>query len=266
MKLYDILKEIQGKPKALILAGAPGAGKSSIIGDILSQFDLKVLNIDDFYVKDLIKRGVSLDMKNATPEERSEQGKAMAFSKKQYDTALDTAVEANQNIVIDGTAASKGATLKLNQRLKEAGYDTMMLYVYTSLEQSLERNEKRFEKSKGKDRSLPPAIVFRTWSGVTGNFDTYYNEFGNSFIAVVNDTTPFTEKSVEDIITKYLDPYKPTGTKPKTPEEQAKSDAKKAKTNQQVAAFMSKDQVQNVIDNSVTKEEAQSKIKAFLSL
>jgi len=266
VKLYDILKEIQGKPKALILAGAPGAGKSSIIGDILSQFDLKVLNVDDFYVKDLIKRGVSLDMKNATPEERSEQAKAMGFSKKQYDAAMDAAVEANENIVIDGTAASKGATLKLNQRLKEAGYNTMMLYVYTSLEQSLERNEKRFEKSKGKDRSLPPAIVFRTWSGVTGNFDTYYNEFGNNFVAVVNDSTPFTEKSVEDIVTKYLDPYKPSDTKPKTPEEQAKSDAKKAETNKQVADFMSKDQVQNVIDNSVTKEEAQSKIKAFLSL
>jgi len=266
VKLYDILKEIQGKPKALILAGAPGAGKSSIIGDILSQFKLKVLNVDDFYVPDLIKRGVSLDMKNATPEERSEQGKAMASSKKQYDAALDDAVVKQENIVIDGTAASKGATLKLNQRLKEAGYNTMMLYVYTSLEQSLERNEKRFEKSKGKDRSLPPAIVFRTWSDVTGNFDLYYNEFGNNFVAVVNDPTPFTEKSVEDVITKYLDPYKPTDTKPKSPEEQAKSDAKKAKTNQQVAAFMSKDQVQNVIDNSVTKEEAQSRIKAFLSL
>ena len=266
MKLYDILKEIQGKPKALILAGAPGAGKSSIIRDILSQFKLNVLNVDDFYMKDLIKRGVSLDMKNATPEERSEQAKAMGFSKKQYDAALNTAVTEQENIVIDGTAASKGATLKLNQRLKEAGYNTMMLYVYTSLEQSLERNEKRFEKSEGKDRSLPPAIVFRTWSGVTGNFDVYYNEFGNDFVAVVNDPTPFTEKSVEDIITKYLDPYKPTGTKPKTPEEQAKSDAKKAQTNKQVADFMSKDQVQNVIDNSVTKEEAQSKIKAFLSL
>lgn len=265
MKLYDILKEIQGKPKALILAGAPGAGKSSIIRDILSQFDLKVLNVDDYYVKDLIKRGVSLDMKNASPEERSQQAKAMGYSKKQYDAAMDDAIGSTQSIVVDGTGASSRATLKLNQRLKEAGYDTMMLYVYTSLEQSLERNEKRFEKSKGKDRSLPPAIVFRTWSSVTGNFDVYYNEFGNNFVAVVNDTQPFTEKSVEDIITKYLDPYKPTGTKPKTPEQQAKSDARKAKTNQQVAKFLSKDSVQNVINNSVTKEEAQSKIKAFLA-
>jgi len=266
VKLYDILKEIQGKPKALILAGAPGAGKSSIIRDILSEFKLKVLNVDDFYVQDLIKRGVSLDMKNATPEERSEQAKAMGFSKKQYDAAVDAAVEGKENIVIDGTGASAKATLKLNQRLEEAGYNTMMLYVYTSLEQSLERNEKRFEKSKGKDRSLPPAIVFKTWSDVTGNFEIYYNEFGNDFVAVVNDPTPFTEKSVEDIITKYLDPFAPKGTKPKTPSQQASAEKRKAQTNQLVANFLGKDQVQNVIDNSVTKEEAQSKIKAFLSL
>jgi predicted ABC-type ATPase len=266
VKLYDILKEIQGKPKALILAGAPGAGKSSIIRDILSQFNLKVLNVDDFYVQDLIRRGVSLDMKNATPEERSQQAKAMGLSKKQYDAALDTAVDANESIVVDGTGASATSTLNLNKKLKEAGYDTMMLYVYTSLEQSLERNEKRFEKSQGKDRSLPPAIVFGTWARVTGNFNIYFNEFGKDFVAVVNDPTPFTEKSVEDIIVKYLDPFKPTDTKPKTPAQQASSDKRKAKTNKLVANFLQKDQVQNVIDNSVTKEEAQSKIKAFLSL
>lgn len=266
MKLYDILKELATKPKALILAGAPGAGKSSIIGDILNNFNLKVLNIDDFYVPDLIKRGVSLDMKNSTPEERSEQAKAMQYAQKQYDASFSNAIENKENIVIDGTGASSRATFNLNNKLKEAGYDTMMLYVYTSLEQSLERNEKRFEKSQGKDRSLPPAIVFRTWNSVTDNFNTYFNEFGNNFVAVVNDPTPFTEKNIEDIITRYLTPYTPKDTKPKTPEEKAKSDLNREKLNQQVANFIKQDQVQKVIDNSVTKGEAQSKIKAFLSL
>ena len=126
-------------------------------------------------------------MKNATPEERSQQAKAMGLSKKQYDAALDTAVDANESIVVDGTGASSTSTLNLNKKLKKAGYDTMMLYVYTSLEQSLERNEKRFEKSQGKDRSLPPAIVFGTWARVTGNFGIYFNEFGKDFVAVVND-------------------------------------------------------------------------------
>ena len=265
MKLYDILKEIQGKPKAILLAGAPAAGKSTIIGDILNKFNLEVLNVDDFYTKELTQRGVSLDLKRSSADDRSQQAKAMGTARQQYRAAMDSSIGGQKNIVIDSTGAAARPLLKLNDQLKEAGYDTMMLYVYTSLEQSLERNEKRFEKSQGKDRSLPPAIVFKSWNSVTGNFDIYNDAFGNNFISVVNSDTPFTEKSVEDIITKYLDPFKPTNTKPKTDKELAKSVADKEKLNQQVANFLKQDQVQKVIDKSVTKQGAQSAIQSFLT-
>ena len=36
-----------------MIAGAPGAGKSSIVGDIISGMGLKVLNIDDHFIKNL---------------------------------------------------------------------------------------------------------------------------------------------------------------------------------------------------------------------
>ena len=49
MKLYDILQEIQGKPKAIILAGAPGAGKGYILRG-LDLGGLKILNVDDQYI------------------------------------------------------------------------------------------------------------------------------------------------------------------------------------------------------------------------
>ena len=48
ISLMELLKEAQGAPKAVILAGAPGAGKSSIVGDVLSGMGLKTMNIDDF--------------------------------------------------------------------------------------------------------------------------------------------------------------------------------------------------------------------------
>ena len=63
---------------------------------------------------------------------------------------------------------NKQKLLELKQ-LEEAGYDVMMLYVYTDLERSLKQNQNRFEKSGGEDRSLAPAIVMRTWKGVTDN-------------------------------------------------------------------------------------------------
>ena len=44
--LKELLREIQDKPKAIILAGAPGAGKGSILKD-LDLSGLKILNLDD---------------------------------------------------------------------------------------------------------------------------------------------------------------------------------------------------------------------------
>ena len=61
-----------------------------------------------------------------------------------------------------------------------------MLYVYTDLERSLKQNQDRFEKSDGKDRSLAPAIVLRTWASVTSNFKPYEAMFGDNFVSVAN--------------------------------------------------------------------------------
>ena len=45
IKLLDLLLEVQGKPKAIILAGAPGAGKGSILSG-LDLSGLKTFNLD----------------------------------------------------------------------------------------------------------------------------------------------------------------------------------------------------------------------------
>ena len=83
ISLIQLLKEAQGNPKAIILAGAPGAGKGYILRG-LDLGGLKVMNIDDIYINMLKKANVSLDLKNATPEERSEQAKQMAAANKEF--------------------------------------------------------------------------------------------------------------------------------------------------------------------------------------
>ena len=70
MKLENLLKEVKGNPKAIILAGAPGAGKGYVLKG-LDLGNLKVMNVDNVYVDMLKQANVSLDLKNATPEERS---------------------------------------------------------------------------------------------------------------------------------------------------------------------------------------------------
>ena len=264
INLYNLLIEQLNGPKAIILAGAPGAGKGFILSG-LDLGNLKVLNVDNAYIDMLKKANVSLDLKNATPEERSKQAKLMAAANKEFKGKVASTIQGKESFILDGTAASVKQTNELKQQLQEAGYEVFMLYVYTDLERSLKQNQDRFEKSGGEDRSLAPAIVMRTWLSVTKNFIPYKNLFGDNFVSVANTLQDEKLKNVEDVIKKYLEPFKPTGTKPKTPAQQARRDKQKAETNTQIQALLDNDGVKEIIDGSVSKEEAQSKLKQFLN-
>jgi hypothetical protein len=106
----------------------------------------------------------------------------------------------------------------------------MMLYVYTDLETSLKRNQERFEKSGGEDRSLLPGAVLSTWKGVTQNFNDYQDLFGSNFISVANTGEDETMKDIENILKTYVDPFKVKDGREKTEKELARSKASKSKT------------------------------------
>jgi adenylate kinase family enzyme len=264
VSLMELLKEIQGNPKAIIMAGAPGAGKGFILKG-LDLGGLKIMNIDNIYIDMLKQANVSLDLKNANAEERSKQAKAMAAANKEFKGNIAATIEGKESFILDGTAASVKQTTTLKSELEEAGYDVFMLYVYTDLERSLKQNQDRFEKSGGKDRSLAPAIVLRTWAGVTKNYEVYKNMFGNNFVSVANTLEDEKLGDLESIVKKYLEPFSPKDTKPKDEKAQARSDKAKAALNQEVSTLLKDEAVQDIINNSVSKEEAQSKIKQFLS-
>ena len=211
ISLVQLLREAQGSPKAVILAGAPGAGKGYILRG-LDLGGLKVMNVDDIYVPLLKKANVSLDLKNATPEERSEQAKQMAAANKQFKGEMEQIIAGKESFILDGTAASYNTTAKLKNELDEAGYDVFMLYVYTDLERSLSQNQDRYVKSGGEDRSLAPAIVMRTWKSVTDNLPKYEELFGNNFVSVANTLGDEKLTDLEDIVTKYLTPFNPKNT------------------------------------------------------
>ena len=266
ISLMELLKEAQGAPKAVILAGAPGAGKSSIVGDIISDLGLKTLNIDDDFIANLKAAGVSLDLKSADAEGRSKAAKAMQAAQKSYQQKLDQEIqERDENIVIDGTAASYNKTKALKEKLEAAGYDVMMVYVYASLEKSLSKNQDRFERSGGEDRSLMPSIVMQTWANVTKNFIPYLDLFGNYCIATTKDKKLANSRDLEDIIDQYIKHFTPTDTKEKSEKEKARSVAQKKKTEQEIRDLMSKENVTQTVQQVVSAEEAQQKLKSFLA-
>jgi adenylate kinase family enzyme len=264
IKLVDLLEQVQGKPKAILLAGAPGAGKGSILKD-LDLSSLKIFNLDDTIAALSKTDGFTLNQKAADAEDRSKFMKAMAqATKKLKGEQIPQAIANRDSFVLDGTSASQNQTVKLVNQLEKEGYDILMLYVYTDLETSLKRNQERFEKSDGEDRSLLPGAVLSTWKDVTKNFKSYQDLFGNNFVSVANTGDSETMKDISNILKTYVDPFKVKDGRPKTEKELARSKAQKAKLNQEVQDILQSDQVQNIINSSVSKEEAQSKINAFL--
>ena len=264
ISLMQLLKEVQGRPVAILLAGAPGAGKGSVLRD-LDLSGLKTFNLDDTIAALSKTDGFTLNQKAADAEDRSKFMKAMAAAtKKLKGEQIPQAIANGESFILDGTSASKNQTIKLTNELKEAGYEVMMLYVYTDLETSLKRNQERFEKSGGEDRSLLPGAVLSTWKGVTQNFNDYQDLFGSNFISVANTGEDETMKDIENILKTYVDPFKVKDGREKTEKELARSNAQKAKLNQEVQDILQSDQIQNIINSSISKEEAQSKINAFI--
>jgi hypothetical protein len=89
--------------------------------------------------------------------------------------------------------------------------------------------------------------------------------FKSNFVSVANTLEDKKLSDVEDIIKKYLDPFKPQGTKPKDAKAQARSDKSKAALNSKLKELLADKNVQNIINNSVSKEQAQEILRQFLS-
>jgi adenylate kinase family enzyme len=265
ISLLQLLKEIQSTPKAIILAGAPGAGKGYVLKG-LNLDGLKIYNLDNTYINLLKQANVSLDLKNADAEARSKAAQAMVqATQKLKKEQIPSAILNKESFILDGTASSYKQTSQLKEELEEAGYEVMMLYVYTDLERALKQNQERFEKSGGEDRSLAPAIVLRSWVDITKNYQPYKELFGDNFISVANTLEGEKMSDIESIIITYLKPFEVTDSKPKDAKAQARSDKQKAQMEADAQSLLKDEAISNIINNSVSKEEVQLKIKSFIS-
>jgi predicted kinase len=105
---------------------------------------------------------------------------------------LDKYVEGRLGLVIDAT----GRDLPLVQRqvamLRNIGYDCYMVFVNTSLEVALERNEKR-------GRSIPEYIVKRSWEGVQSNIGAFQRLFSPNKMLIVDNN-----RSEQELVTQTL--------------------------------------------------------------
>lgn len=250
ISLIQLLKEVQDSPKAIFLAGPAGSGKSYISSKLIPN-TFTVINSDDTYEELLKASGIGLKQKDFTPDQLSQAAKLQAQARKVTQDKLAQSIESKNNIVIDGTSAASGPVLKKKQQLEDLGYETLMLMIYVSPLTSLERNQER-------DRSLMPGIVLRTWRDVNKNIETYKQAFGNNFILLNNNPKDAKQEFNTDLLEPFIQASTAIG-KPKSPEDQAKSDADKAQLNKDIESMVSQ------LPEFDTIDTAKNKINEFIS-
>ena len=178
--------------KAVFLAGGPGSGKSFVAGKAMGGLGLKIINSDDAFERYLKKENLSLKMPEHETTARDverERAKKVTASKKFL------AIKGRLGIIIDGTGHVYDKIAKQGSMLQQIGYETSMVFVNTSLEVALHRNEQRA-------RSVMPKLVKKSWQDVQNNMGKFQNFFGpGSFFIVDNNGL---EEDMLEISTKLI--------------------------------------------------------------
>ena len=236
IKLLELLKEVMApKDKMIIMAGAAGSGKSTLISKIESATPgFEIINPDK-YVEDKDSPMYNNLMQSSMQVDDKDVPDALANHKSFiWDTTAS-----NANKLFGGLYKRKEVPGLLNQH---PDYDVMMIMVYAHPIVSFLRNFKR-------ERRVPRIGVISTWNSVYGNIDTYKSKLGDNFVMYqapddeyqteINEFNEAVKQGrlydwLEELTSKDPDQFKSTlGNKPPeptTPEEQAKKDKAKEKS------------------------------------
>ena len=174
--------------KAFFLAGGPGSGKSYVVAKTTAMFGMRVVNSDDVFESLIKKAGMNMDMRNYSGKDLERRDEIRGRAKEITKLRQANYIEGRLGLIIDGTGKDYNKIEKQMRGLQQLGYDSHMIFVNTSLDVALERNEKR-------PRKLPESLVVQSWNNVQKNIGKFSQLFKNKFIIVDNN------KADEDVIT-----------------------------------------------------------------
>jgi predicted kinase len=156
--------------KAVFMAGAPGAGKSTVAMKLFSHSGLRTLNIDNFW---------KLYHARNKDHDYEKYDKLLGKQQRNY-------IDGRLGLLIDGTARDPARMAKMKAALEELGYETAMVFVNTELDTSLTRAVAR-EKATG--RHVNPEFIETAWEQTQANLGKLQSLFRGNFFIVDNDTT-----------------------------------------------------------------------------
>lgn len=196
--------------KAFFMAGGPGSGKSYVatelfdfpkgaVSSVSYATGLKLVNSDNAFEKMMREAGIDAsklsDYAN-DPEKWAEIMQIRDRAKNITKRMQDNYIYGRLGQVIDGTGKNYDKIKGHRQLYQDLGYDTYMVFVNTSLEVALERNQKR-------ERSVPEDLVRKMWQEVQANIGKFQNLFGANRMLIVDNST-YDNKQVIDKVEREI--------------------------------------------------------------
>jgi len=187
--------------KAFFLAGGPGSGKSWVSTRTLGGAGMKVINSDSAFEALLKREKMSLDFKGYSEAELVRRDVIRAKAKRMTAASLNAAIEGRLGLILDSTARDVARIESEKAYMKALGYDTFMVFVNTSREVALVRNQER-------KRKLPDAIVIQNHKQVQANIGKLQNMFGNNNFVIIDnnkvkeDVNPKVYKAVRQLVNR----------------------------------------------------------------
>ena len=161
------------KPQVIFLTGAAGSGKTTAAKNFGKNW---VIVNKDVEMEALMKKaGLPSDLNKLTREQRGKWRKIQEQASKNTLAEIKKLKEQGKNIIIDDTGSSEAAVSRLKRELEKSGYESKMLLLGTSLEQSLKRNKAR------KQRTLTDVTVKNSFEALMGNKKRYKEIFKDNF-------------------------------------------------------------------------------------
>jgi len=171
----------RGTFKAIFMAGAPGAGKDTVMHKATGGHGFTEINSDVAFEHIMKKRGLSSLM---PPEEEKERNVVRSKAKDTTKKKESLNVGGRKPLIINGTGDDHQKIAKIKSHLESLGYETHMLMVGASNTVSKQRNVARGQAG---GRTVPEAIRQEKWDSVAASrphlqkmFGANYKEYDNS--------------------------------------------------------------------------------------
>lgn len=153
-----------GMFKAVFLVGGPGSGKDYIMRESgLADPKINELNINQIYEMLMDKHQLSLG------------------------TGHNHVLLDRLPVLVNGGADNFEKVQRIREELEELGYESMMLFVNTTNQTSIERNQRRNGKMMDEE------IRYNKWTVTQENYNHFNNLFGEDFISWDNSNETLQE-------------------------------------------------------------------------